>query len=210
MPDNKIRILIADDHKLFRQGIALMIESMPEFEIAGHAANGMMVIQSLKNTPVDIILLDIEMPQMNGIETIKHLRKHKDPTPILVLTMHQSLQFVQSVLRAGANGYLPKDSGQSKLKKAILSIIRTGKYIDDEVAKKYMEKMLNRIPNTELSNREIEVIKLIGDQLTTKEVAERMHLSTHTIESHRQNAMLKLGVKNTAGLIKIAVERGLI
>lgn len=210
MSENKISILIADDHKLFREGIALMINTMPEFEIAAHAANGMMVIQHLKESTVDIILLDIEMPQMNGIETIKYLRKQNDQTPILVLTMHQSLQFIQSVLRAGANGYLPKDSGQSKLKEAILSIVNSGKYIDEAVAKKYMEKMLNRSPNTTLSSREIEVIRLIGDQLTTKEVAKKMHLSTHTIESHRQNAMLKLGVKNTAGLIKIAVERGLI
>lgn len=205
-----IRLGIADDHTMFRQGLVSLLEEDTSIEIIGQAANGKEAIQLVQENSIDVLLLDIEMPEMDGFDTMRTLKKLRISTKVLVLTMHKSPQFIRNILHAGASGYLPKDAGKAKLLEAITAIHKTGTFYTPETGKLLMDNMRDGQKNSSISPRELEIIRLISDQCTTSEIAEKLFISTHTVESHRQNILLKLGLKNSAGLVKYAIQKGLL
>ena len=205
-----INVVIADDHTIFRQGLYALLDKEAEINLIGEAKNGHEVLSILEDKSVDVLLLDIEMPLMDGFDTMRQIKKLKTKPRILVLTMHASPQFIRNIFANGADGYMPKDAEKGKLLEAIETIHNTGAYHTPETVNIVMNTLKGNIPSTNISEREKEIIKLIADQYTTKEIAEKLFLSSHTVESHRKNILLKLGLKNTAGLVKYAIQKGLI
>lgn len=205
-----IRLIIADDHQLFREGLISLLQEDSEIKICGQAANGKELLLLLERHSADILLLDIEMPELDGFDTMRTLKKMKSDLKILVLTMHKSPQFIKNILKAGASGYLQKDAGKTKLLEAIKTVHTQGSFYTPEIGKLLMESMKDDYTNTKISSRELEIIKHIADEFTTAEIAEKLCISPHTVESHRQNILLKLGLKNSAGLVKYAIHKGLL
>lgn len=205
-----IRVALADDHTMFREGLASLLEEQDSMTVVGEANNGEEVLALLKEAPIDVLLLDIEMPGMDGFDTMRAVRKMPNVPKILVLTMHKSPQFIKNIIKAGANGYVPKDSGKKLLVQAISTVHSTGTFHTPETASIVMDSLKDDKHSTVISPREKEIIQLIADQYTTNEIAEKLFLSTHTVESHRKNILLKLGLKNAAGLVKYAIHKGLI
>ena len=205
-----IRIIIADDHKMFRQGLVSTLGNEADITIVGEASNGKEVLQLLKKEQPDVLLLDIEMPEMDGFDSMRALKEEKNKTKILVLTMHKSPEFIKNIIKAGASGYLEKEVGTKSLLQAIRTVHSTGTFYSPETSKLVLESMSDNYQSQQISPREKEIIKLIADQYTTAEIAEALFISKHTVESHRQNILLKLGLKNTAGLVKYAIQKGII
>lgn len=205
-----IRLVLADDHVMLREGLATFLNAQNNMTVVGEASNGKEVLELLKNEPIDVLLLDIEMPGMNGFDTLREIKKLDSIPKILALTMHKSPQFLKNIFAAGANGYLPKDSGRKLLLEAICTLYSTGSFHTPETMKIVLDGLRGSNTSTVISNREKEIIQLIADQYTTTEIAEKLFLSAHTVESHRKNILLKLGLKNAAGLVKYAIQHGLI
>lgn len=205
-----ITVIIADDHEMFREGLASLLETESGITVLAQAKDGLQVMELLENHDPDVILLDIEMPNMDGFETIRAIKATGKKLNILSLTMHNSPEFIKNIFKAGASGYLSKDTGKEVLLEAIKTVHDTGSYYSPETSKLVMESLRDMRSDVSISPREREIIQLIADELTTKEIAEKLHLSTHTIESHRQNILLKLGAKNSAGLVKYAIQKGLL
>lgn len=206
----KIRVAIADDHLMFRQGIAALFLNSPDMEIIAEAADGEEALVMVETHKPDVLLLDIEMPKKDGIEVLKELQKKKQPTKVLVLTMFKSAQFVKNIIKGGAAGYLKKDVGRDILFEAIQKVHTEGHYFTSEAQALLVQGFSQPQPSAKISPREKEVITLIVDGLTTKEIAAKLFLSKYTIESHRQNVMLKLDVKNTAELVKYVLQHNLV
>ncbi|MEO0895880.1 MAG: response regulator transcription factor [Bacteroidota bacterium] len=204
-----ISVLIADDHQMFRQGIISLLSDQDDITFVGEASNGQEVLNLSKETSPDLILLDVEMPKMDGFETMRRLKTWKSPPKVLVLTMHKTPEFTKNIVQAGASGLVQKDAGKELLLKSIRQIVHEGKYFSDDINALLLESLHGEQKKTSLSKREKEVVKLIVDGLTTKEIADKLFLSKHTIESHRQNILLKLELKNTAELVKYAIQHGL-
>lgn len=205
-----ISIIIADDHQMFREGVKSLLSDQKEFEFIGEAADGEEVLELLQEKAPDILLLDIEMPKMDGFDTLRELNTRNLPTKVLVLTMHKSATFVKNILKAGASGYLQKDAGKDALIRAIHMVVDTGHYFSEDTGKLILESFQEKNLHSQISPREKEIIKLLADGLTTKKIAVKLFISPHTVETHRQNILLKLGLKNTAALIKYAIQKGII
>lgn len=206
----KIRVAIADDHLMFRQGIAALFLNNLDIEIIAQAADGLEALALVKEHKPDVLLLDIEMPNMDGLEVLNELKKRRETTKVLVLTMFKSAQFVKNIIQRGAAGYLKKDVGRDILFEAIQKIHTEGHYFTPEAQALLVQGFSQPQPSAKISPREKEVISLIVDGLTTKEIAAKLFLSKYTIESHRQNVMLKLDVKNMAELVKYALQHNLV
>lgn len=211
-----IKIIIADDHQLFIDGIKSLVKSMKNMEIIAEVANGKLLLEALENNKCDIILMDINMPEMDGVEATKQVKIKYPSIKILMLTMFSNREYIEKLLRAGADGYLLKNTGKAELQEAIETIINGESYFSKEVTERIMEglqKKKNAEKNTyivELTEREIEVLKLIVQEFTTAEIAEKLFISTHTVETHRKNLISKLNVRNIAGLVKYAMQNGLV
>ncbi len=200
-------ILLIDDHQLFRQGMAALLQQSDQYEVTGMEGRLTDVMLKLKHKDYDLVLMDIQMPDLDGIEATREIKKHYPEVPVLALSMHDRGSFVKQMVQAGAIGYILKDADQVELLKAIEMAMDGKTYIHPQLITSLIQPEPNPT-DVPLSARELEVIRLIADQLTTKEIAERLHLSTHTIETHRKNILLKLGLRNVAGLIKLASEKG--
>ena len=203
-----ISVLIADDHQLFRQGLASMLKAFSQLKVVGQAAHGAEALEMIAEYPPDVLLLDIEMPEVDGFMVLKKLRKSNLNTKVLVLTMHHSATFIKNIVAAGADGYLKKDSDQEVLLNAIEQVHKTGAYYPPDTTHLVLESLKEKNKPVEVTPREKEVILLIVEGLTTKEIAERLYISKNTVESHRQNILLKLEVKNSAELVKYALQKG--
>ena len=203
-----ISVLIADDHQLFRQGLAAMLKDVAKFEVIGQAANGKEALVLIAELPPDVLLLDIEMPEIDGFGVLKKLKKARLKTKVLVLTMHQSGTFVKNIVAAGADGYLKKDSDQEVLVQAIEQVHSTGNYYPPETTQLVLQSLKEKNKQDTLTPREKEVVQQIAEGLTTKEIADKLFVSKHTVESHRQNILLKLDLKNSAELVKYALKKG--
>lgn len=209
-----IRILLADDHQIIRDGIKLMLKKSPEFEIIQEASNGQEVIEYLSNNAdkVDVVLMDINMPEKNGIEATQYISEHIKSVKVLALTMHAEETYITSMLKAGALGYVLKESGTDELMTAVKTVASGQKYYSNEVS----ITMINALMNDEkpkvqvLSEREIEVLGHIAMGATNKEVGELLFISGRTVETHRRNILDKLNLRNTAELIRYAIENQLI
>ena len=212
----KCKIVLADDHVLIRQGLKKLIEENKSLEVIGEASDGLELLDVLATTVPDLIILDISMPHLRGIEVINEVKRICPEVKILMITMHKSEQYFLCAMSAGADGYLLKEDSDTELLDAIDVVMHDDMYISphlaeeftDEVIKAYREKGV--FPCETLTNREIEVLKLVAEGLTSKEIAQMLSISIRTVEHHRANLLKKLNLKNTADLIKHAIQNGFI
>lgn len=212
----KCSIIIADDHVLIRQGLKKLIEENESLEVVGVAGDGLELLGLLEKTTPDMILLDISMPHLRGIEVINEAKRLCPNVKILMITMHKTEQYFLCAMSAGADGYLLKEDSDTELLAAIDTVMDGELYISpflgeqfsDEVIRQYREKGV--FPCETLTNREVEVLKLVAEALTSKEIADILSISIRTVEHHRANLLKKLELKNTADLIKHAIQNGFI
>ena len=210
-----IRVFIADDHQVLLDGLHTLLGSVEDLEVVGTAHNGREVLDFVKRELVDVILLDINMPVLNGIETCKILSKEYPDIKILALSMYEKASFIQQMLKNGALGYILKNTGQEELVDAIRTVHAGDQYLSKVVSDTLMQSLIGKsaasrqyIP--EMTRREKEVLALIAKELTTQEISDELHISLNTVETHRKNLLSKFGVRNSVGLIKVALERGLL
>jgi DNA-binding NarL/FixJ family response regulator len=210
----KINLLIADDHTMFLQGIVSLLEQEPELNVVGKAVNGIEALEIIKNQNIDLVILDISMPEMDGIELSKILKKEYPTVKILIVSTHSNVSIISRLIRIGVNGYLLKNAEKSELLKAITTIANGEDYFSEETEEKHLTNSLKiekQVSNlTELSSREKEILVLIAHEYNTAEIAEKTFISLNTVNTHRRNLLSKLNAKNTAGLVKYAVENGLV
>lgn len=209
------RILIADDHQIFIDGLKALLSNDKRFEVVAEANNGNDVLEQLEKKEIDVVVLDVNMPEMNGIETTKIIAKKYPHISVLMLTMYNRKEFIIELLQAGASGYVLKNCSREELTEAIISVDKGKNYFSRDVTDTVMEGLKKMKSgqseiNTELSKREIEILKLIVQEMTTKEIAEKLFISESTVETHRRNLISKLGVRNTAGLVRYAMENKII
>jgi len=206
-----INILIADDHQLLIDGIKATLAGIDDFNIVAEVYNGYQVLEKLDaGLAVDIILMDINMPKLDGLACTKMVKKKYPKIRIIALSQYDEKRFVKQMLKNGAMGYLLKDTGKDVLEKAIRTVNGGEPYFCERLSLRLinmelkMEDTKSLFPK--LTEREIEILRLIGRELSSQEIAEKLFISFHTVESHRANLMSKAGVKNTAGLIRWATE----
>ena len=214
-----IKTAIADDHKIVREGIKAMLGGEPWIEIVGEASDGEEMLELLERKKVDVVLLDIDMPCMDGICCAKVIRKFWPQTRILFVSMHESEKFIINAFRAGADGYISKDSGKSEIINAVRTLAEGNSYFSKEVSQKIYTH-LNRPPERrapsdmrekpQLTAREAQVLALIAKEYTNQEIADKLFISPHTVVSHRRNLLQKLQAKNSAGLVHHAARFGLL
>lgn len=214
-----IRVAVVDDQHLFRQGLCALIKSIERFELVAEAENGHILLEQLKQWPhlPDIILMDMNMPGLNGVELNIILQRDYPAIKVMVLTVHNQERYIRKMTEAGASGYLIKDCTADELVLAIETVYRTGFYFNLQTLKALQQSLrqkdtairnINHIP-IELTARELEVLQLICAELTAPEIAAKLFLSTRTVEGHRNSMLVKTGCRNTAGLVIFAVRYGL-
>lgn len=210
---NDIRVLLVDDHQIVLDGIQLMLDHADGIECVGTVLSAKEALSTLRNKSVDVVLLDIEMPEMNGIECCKLIHQRFSDIKVIALTMMIERSVIQSMLEAGAQGYLLKNTSQDELIRAIQLVHHGSTYYSGEVSQKILqenpgESSKNSFPR--ISRREKEILKLIIDERTTNEIAAQLFISAGTVETHRRNIMKKLGARNTAGIVRIVIENKLL
>ena len=210
-----IRIIIADDHLMFIDGIKALLANEQEVNIAGHALNGAEVLSLLEGEKADIILMDVNMPVMDGIETTKEVRRKYPEVKIIMLTMHNNQEFIYGLIKAGASGYILKNTGKQELMTAIRTVYSGKTFYSEDVKETIMQNISQKPAGQKteaahLTDREKEVLKLIAMEYSTNEIAEKLFISANTVETHRKNLLSKLNAKNIAGLVKFALQTGII
>jgi DNA-binding NarL/FixJ family response regulator len=214
-----IRVLLTDDHTILRDGIRALLTLQPGLEVVGEAGNGQELLALLESTPADVVLMDINMPVMDGFETMAHLREQYPDLRVLVLSMLDHENYVHRMLEAGAYGYVLKNADITEISHAIRTVAAGRPFLCTELGLDLLNKLVrtsvvvsegNRLKSGDLSKRELEVLHLIAEGLTNSEIADRLFTSKRTIETHRQNIIEKTQTKNTAALIKFAVSNGLL
>lgn len=211
------RIVIAEDHTILREGLRAILAADPGLEIVGEAEDGREAVRQAASKAPDLILMDLSMPRMNGLEAIREIRRQSPGTKILALTVHSSEEYVLAALEAGADGYVLKDATRSELVMAIRRILEGKRYlspgISDAVIEGYLEGRRQLRPETpweSLTQREREILKLIAEGYKNKEVADYLCISLKTVEKHRANLMKKLDLHNAAALTAYAIEKKLV
>ncbi|WP_456438569.1 response regulator [Psychroserpens sp.] len=205
-----INIVIADDHKIVLEGLSSLIALNNDMSVVGEAINGKEVLTILKAIKVDIVVLDIEMPEMNGVEAAKIIRKDYPEVKVLILTMYNEIGFIRKIAETGAHGYILKNRGKEELIEAILTVFEGGQYFGKEVTKTMFSGMKKEgmAGEIHLTKREKEILKLIADGYTTPKISQQLSIAPTTVETHRRNLIEKTGVPNTKGLVRFAIENG--
>lgn len=205
------RILIADDHAIMRGGLKQLIEFDRSLQVVAEAENGSQVLDCLRNTPVDLLLLDMSMPGLSGEDLIARVHAHYTRLPILVLSMHNEAQIAQRALKAGANGYLTKDHNPETLLSAIQKVAGGGRYLDPRIAEQLA--FANSTPQEDamrsLSDREFQILRLLAQGLSVNQIAENLVISNKTVSTHKTRLMEKMGFSCNADIIKFAMSQGL-
>jgi len=208
-----LRVLIADDHPVFREGLRQIINEVNDLVVASEASDGIEVLKRLREGSCDLVLLDISLPGINGIEILKHLKTEKIGIPILILTMHPEEQYAIRALKAGASGYLTKESTPDELVTAIRKISKGGKYISSSLAEKLASevgRMDVKASHDMLSDREYQIMLLIASGKTVSQIAERLSLSIKTISTYRSRILEKMGMQTNAELTYYAIKNQLV
>ena len=212
-----IRVLIADDHKIMLAGLRSILEKQTDFEVVGEADNGRKAVQMAQEKKPDVVVMDVSMPDLNGIEATKQIIESLPETRVIALSMHSDKRFVMGMLRAGASGYLLKDCASQELANAIDQVARGKKYLSPEITGVVIDDFLLGRGSSEevataasqLSPREREVLQLIAEGWSTKQIASHLYVSIKTIETHRRQIMKKLDLHSIADLTKYAIREGL-
>lgn len=204
------KVLLADDHKMITDGLKYLISESSDYEITAVADNGKKVLQILDSFDIDIIVMDIRMPESNGIDTARIIREKNKQVKILILSSYDSEGFIKNAIEAGADGYLLKDDGQSQLLNAMNKIINGHTWFSQKVADKFIRGMQKNTasPGINLTDRENEVLRSIADGLTSEEIGNKLAMSKHTVDVFRKNLIFKFHAKNATELIKIAYLEG--
>lgn len=220
---NKISILLADDHFLVRDGIRALLEEEKNLNVIGEASNGEEAVNMVNLLNPDLLIIDIRMPKMTGIEAVEKLKKQHTKIKCIILSMHDSEEYILKSVKAGANGYLLKDTGKEEFLKAIYTVGQGGKYFSGDISNVLVNNLLNPSSNTQnisetknhqnhfdLTNKELEILRLILSGLTNKQISEKLQKSKRTVETHRFNLMKKMEAKNLIDLSKKAQKYALI
>ncbi len=214
---SKIKVLIADDHTLVREGIAAFLKLCEDIEVVAEASDGLEAIEKTKKFAPDIVLMDIAMPKLGGLEATVELKKINPTIRILVLTQYDDKEYISRFLKAGVSGYILKRAVGSELVSAIRAVSRGEFYLFSSIASKVVAGYLGKDkeaamedPYDKLTDREMQVLKLIAEGYTHKEIGDMLSISTKTVVAHQTNLSEKLGVSSRAGLIKFAIQRGII
>jgi two-component system, NarL family, response regulator NreC len=207
-----IRILLADDHVLVRQGFKMILSAQPDMQIVGEAANGRETVEAAEKLQPDVVLMDVTMPELNGIEATRRLQTASPRTRVLALSMHKDAVYVREILRAGARGYLLKDSGDADLIAAVRSVAKGEAYLSPAVSDAVLTDYRRHVtdPLDLLTSREREVLQMIAEGKTNKEIATSLNLSVYTVEAHRGRIMEKLNLHSTGELVRFALRSGMI
>lgn len=210
-----IKLALADDQRLFRKGLVMLLSDMAGVRVVLECANGEELLKGLKKTPVDIVLLDLEMPVMDGVETMHKLRAEHPALKVIILSSHDGENVIKHLMVLGANGYMPKNAEPDEIDMAIRSVAQTGYYFSDTVSNAMLHGLVKgkKVKPTfadidPLSERELEVLRGICQERTTAEIAGKLFVSPRTVEFHRNNLLLKTGARNTAGLVVYAMANG--
>ncbi len=218
MTNKKIRILLTDDHKLIREGIASMLSQTDDIEVVGSVGSGEEAINECREKTPDVVLMDIMMPGMTGIEATRWIKTTDPDIKVILLTQEISKEYVSAAIKSGVEGYLPKDLDKDTLIEALRTVAGGGRFFNDAIMKLVFEDFYQaekakttrtRLPN-ELTNREYEVLTLVASGKSNKEVAEQLFISVKTVETHKTNILEKLGLKNTPELVKYAIKHKII
>lgn len=209
------RIVLADDHVMFRQGVKSILEKDKNLEVVGETGDGLELIQLLKNMTADMVILDISMPHLRGLEATREIKMLSKDIKVLILSMHKDKEYMRSAISAGAEGYLLKEDADTELFDAIERIRQEGRYISPLLLEELTDKLF-QLDNEgqlfrdyeNLTTREREVLKLISEGLSNKDIADRLFVSVRTVEHHRANIMRKLNIRSTASLVKYAIRKG--
>ncbi len=208
-----IKVFIVDDHQVILDGLRRMLDNNSEIEVIGQAMNGPDCLEELKSSPADVAIVDINLPGMDGLELCKAIRKQNPATKVLTLTTYNEVSFITRIIKNGASGYLLKNTDKDELIEAIKTVHNNEQYLSHEVKEKLIASSFGKDESSfipKLTRREKEVLKLIIDELTTKEIALKLFISDATVETHRLHLLNKLGARNTAGLVKVALQKGLV
>jgi two-component system, NarL family, response regulator NreC len=213
----KLRILLADDHGVVRKGLRFLLESEPDLEVVGEAADGRQAVDMAEELRPDVVVMDIAMPWLNGIDATGQIVKQQPAVGVIMLSMHSDEEYLVRTLTAGAKGYLLKDSAETDLVQAVHSVSDGKPFFSPAIAKTLLEDYVRRLQQRGLSDsydllsdREKEVLQLLAEGKTNKDVAVLLNLSTHTVETHRTHIMQKLNLHNTAEIVLYAVRKKII
>ncbi len=212
-----LKYVIADDHVIFRQGLKYALNDDDRIECVGEAGNGLELLELIKNQEVDIALVDLKMPEMDGNEATGRIIAEHPNVKVIILTMFDDEHFITHMMEAGANGYLTKNAEPSEIKKAIHAVHETGYYFSDLVSSSMLRSLMQKNKavtpfkaEVKLNERELEVLQLICKEHTAAEIAQKIFLSPRTVEGIKANLLEKIGVRNTVGLVMYAVKHGII
>lgn len=213
----KIRLILADDHKIIRDGIRSLLQNESRYEIIGEAENGDEAVALVEKLKPHLVIMDINMPVLDGIDATRIITEKYTDTSVLVLTMTSEQEHIKKMIEAGAGGYILKNSGREELISAIDTIVKGRNYFSDEVKNAIMQNMVQKQARNDkiagepipLTRREKDVLNLILKEFTNYEIAEKLFISVRTVDAHRRNLLEKTGARNTAGLVKFAIENHL-
>lgn len=210
-----IKIFLADDHELIRTGIRNLLGSNKDFQIVGESGDGEETIRKVREVKPDVVVIDISMPGMSGIEVTKHLREKFPNVKVLVLTMHENVEYVYQIYKSGAGGYLLKNAGKEEISSAIYAVARGEKFFSPKVSElmisgymKQAERRDSPSPDSTLTKREEEVLRLIARGLNNQQISGQLFISPRTVDTHRTNIMQKLDIHDVANLVRYALENG--
>ena len=208
---NKLRIIVAEDHKTVREGIKMLINSQPDMEVIDEAGDGETVVKMAEELTPDIVLMDVSMPEVNGLKATKRLKRIRPDIKILTLTRHTDDGYLQQLIQAGSNGYVLKQSAPTELIRAIRLVSQGDSYLDPALTEKVMggyirqSNALRGAKKIELTDRETEVLRLVAWGYSNKEIAARLEISVKTVEAHKANAMSKLDIKSRIDIVRYAI-----
>ena len=208
-----IRVLIADDHPIVRQGLRQILSEIPDMVVAGEAVNGQETLDQVRAGGWDVLVLDITMPDRSGLDILKELKHQQPDLPVLVLSIHAEEQFAVRLLKAGASGYLTKENAPDELVKAIRKVVDGGKYISQSLAESLafsLDVTSDRPRHETLSDREFQVMQLMASGKTLTEIAEELSLSAKTVSTYRSRLLEKMNLKTNAEIVRYAIENGLV
>ena len=213
----KIRILVADDHAIIREGLRVMLGNQPDMEVVGIAANGREAIRLVEEYEPDVALLDISMPELNGIEVIQQILPHHPDIKVIVLSIHETKPYVYRALKSGAKGYLIKETAGLEVVEAVRAIYQGETYLSQRISEllttesfRKLESSIEASPLEALSPREREILQLVAEGKTSQEIAGRLSISSKTVDTYRSRLMHKIKVEDMAGLVKFAIQHGVI
>ena len=217
MDGKKIGVLLADDHLMVRTGLRMIIDAQPDMKVVGEAKNGLEAIQLAEQVHPDVVVMDISMPSLGGLEATRRIKRQTDEPQVLMLTMHDNEQFFFQAIQAGASGYVTKTAPEWELLTAIRSVDQGNCYLNAGVTKLLVSDYLERIkrgerrqPDDLLTDREREILNLVAAGHSNREIAQLLNISEHTVHNHRARLMEKLGVHNRLELLKYALRQGII